>query len=250
MYQRCFPHGLKGRNGLYALGLSMLCSACENTSQVKGLAPYKIDASRTFADESEYPPSLVQAYGILAFPRTPGAERGEMFCRAFHGGLTASEVLIGEGIPLSRQMVTVWPIKGVELAEQVREAPMAAACDIAVSDYDTRLAERAIAAARAAERRGLTASELAGAGPFLLAWSPGSERDDPQSDTLVLVADLSTVEDQASANRAIRRWKYEIQNDSSLWATGFSLERIKLKIQDWAVRRGDAVLWAIGGKEQ
>ena len=84
----------------------------------------------------------------------------------------------------------------------------------------------------AAFEGGTGAGALNGRGPFLLAWSPGSDKGKP--DVLVLVSDLSDVVSPEQANLEMRYWKREIVDQPALWSDGWTLEAMQRALQRWS----------------
>jgi hypothetical protein len=64
-------------------------------------------------------------------------------------------------------------------------------------------------------------------------------------DHLVLVVDMSADNTQARIDRAFSFWKDKIVEDPALWRSGFSVERVRAAIHDFADQYGSDFLAAI-----
>lgn len=238
--------------GLLAAGLLAGCETADGAARpITGAPPdaviveaMDVRAARSFAGPTEFPPSQFAGYGILAFPSRPGVARGEMFCRAFESAMVTSEDLTAAGVPEQEQMVTVWPIRRDDLARMLRDEAVADPCRNAVRHYGLLAAQDAIADARQAEGRGALNATLSGRGPFLLAWAPGTTKEAP--DALVLISDLSNVEDPMQAQDMLVDWVDDIQRSPELWRDGLSAEGLRVAIRNWADRYGAAILQLLG----
>jgi hypothetical protein len=194
-------------------------------------------ASRIFSGPDKYPPSDFGAYAILAFQSKAAPqdmERHLAICEAYRTTVPHFSEL---DIPLSEQLVTVWPIVSEQNALATTAASGKDTCALAVEHYGLVASRKAIAHA-----------EFAGVdigvkrGPFLLAWSPTSKKG--QDDAVVLSADLSGVRSLEQAKRVFRRWVRDIEEDSDLWnEDGWSVEKVKVVIGDWASEMGDKILF-------
>lgn len=200
----------------------------------------RIRASRMFLGRDFYPPSAFAAYGIVVFPAKATSSdfaRHEMICEAFFQTLISFSDL---GVPVAKQMVTVWPVERPELAADLnREDGPEVACPRAVRGYDLLTALRA---QRDAEAAGAV---LEGRGPFLLAWSPGSRKG--ARDALVMSHDLSDVTLSSEAKTIFAFWRREIEKDPELWENGFTLEALRFKVKLWLDRHGTDLLAFFGG---
>jgi hypothetical protein len=188
---------------------------------------------RALVERSELPPTGVAAYGIVAFTSLPIAidiERYKFVCEAFKATLIPQESL-PSGTPLSVQMITFWPIKNKHTPDAVR-----ADCSHLTENYDLETGLDAVhdadkQAEKLAERRG----------PFLIAWSPAESRY--QSDSLVLVMDLSRVDGQQNFLEIFQTWRQKIVDNPSLWHGGFvDIETFRRIVRDTLDRYGDGIL--------
>jgi hypothetical protein len=112
--------------------------------------------------------------------------------------------------------------------------PQNGLCGIAVDGYDLATARTAL---HDAARVGMDTS---GIGPFLLAWSPSTNKGKP--DALVLVADLSDVTTYPQAQEFLLAWSHDIEQDPSVWRNGWSLAKVRMKIRLWADTYGAKIL--------
>lgn len=175
-----------------------------------------------------------KAYGLVAFSTRAtqsDKERHLMICEAY----TASLPHISESnVDSSQQLVTVWPVTSIDVSLLLNRAPRLEGCEYAVHNYDLITSLSAYADAE------LAGADLSGTGPYLLAWSPHSQKGKVGSQ--VLVTDLSTVTTTEQALSVFRDWRNDIQLDTSLWEKGWNLEKLRLKIQQWADRYGEQLL--------
>jgi len=190
-----------------------------------------IRASRIFAGPTQYPPEDFAAYGVVAFKSRSvdgtSSPREQMICNAYLGILPEASEL---SVPITAQMVTVWPILSDEKARDVAELARGDACVEALAQYGLS-AERA--AISDAKRAGIDTS---GAGPFLLAWSPADKKGDPNAP--VLAVDMSNVETNERALKIFDAWANEIEKDSGLWVIGWQNESIRAKLQSLVAKYG------------
>lgn len=186
-----------------------------------------IRASRIFSGPGQYPPSDFAAYGIVAFPSLAmpsDRDRHVMICEAYVATLpNASDI----EIPRSEQMVTVWPVETNATGERLTLDPPKSLCDEAVSSYSQLMALRAL---RLAERLEPVITE--GRGPYLLAWSPGNQHG--TSEAHILRVDMSRVATHDQALEVFRQWVRDIEGNPELWQRGWSLERLRIVVRDWA----------------
>ncbi len=210
-------------------------------------------ATRLFAARGNYPPKDYAAYGLVAFRSQATADEADRqrhmhICEAFFATLTDSG---SSDAPVTKQMVTVWPILAENpsrlpdypenllerLNTPVREEGM---CDLAVTYYDLFMAKVAIKQVEAAQ-----GAALPGAGPYLLAWSPGAKKG--QRDAVVLVADLENVQSAADAREAFGIWREHIERDATLWEDGFTEPGLKVKLRKLLDRYGDQLMKFVTG---
>ncbi|HWT29484.1 MAG TPA: hypothetical protein VN240_00480 [Propylenella sp.] len=185
-----------------------------------------------------FPPEEYAAYGIVAFPElssTATRDRHLLVCEAYVATLPEVSDLF---IPPAEQMVTVWPVNSEDLAAQLsgigEHQGRLEGCGGAVDNYDL---ETALTAIRQAGRaQGI---DFGNQGPFLLAWSPASTKG--AEDALVLVADLSDVRTSEAMRMRFREWRDRIEQDESLWRDGWTVERLRVALRDWADHWGGIV---------
>lgn len=193
-----------------------------------------VDATRIFISPGSHPPSGFAAYGIVAFgsrAMPSDIDRHLMICEAY----TATLPHTSESSALkSEQLVTAWPVTQYQFAVHLNYAPRTDVCPKAVEHYDLITARKAY---REAERAG---AKLAGNGPYLLAWSPSTQKG--ETDALVLVADLSTVTTPSQALSVFNGWRRDIEGDPMLWNDGWDLNRVRLKMQQWADLYGERLI--------
>jgi hypothetical protein len=195
-----------------------------------------VTASRIFAGPSKYPPKEFAAYGILAFRSRPSPydrERHLMFCNAYVATLSHADEL---EVPRSEQMATVWPLVSDDASDRLNRLRNYAKeiCQIAVDNYGLVIAQKAIKDAE------FTGKHLSRAGPFLLAWSPATEKG--KKDALVLVSDLSDVTTYEQAHERFLAWSRDIESDPALWIGGWNLERLRTYIRNWVDKYGEKSL--------
>ncbi len=195
---------------------------------------------REYLRAAEIPPPGVGAYGLVVFQSkaTPAnRDKLTMVCRSFVAFFPRGA---DTDVPIGDRMITVWPVDDPA-------SPRAAAddCDFVIDHYELSAAEAAI---RDAHRQQPEAT-FQGEGPYLVGWSPSSTRGVP--DKLVLVIDMSADNSQASIDHKFLFWKSQIVLDPAKWRSGFSLDRIRVAIHDFADQYGQSMLDAIklvGGK--
>lgn len=198
--------------------------------------PTAARTSRSFFGPHEFPPEDFAAYGIVAFPARAATEEARErhlnACRAYLATLpTPSEL----SVPRDEQMVTVWPLDDPRLAAELTQRTDFEVCATAVDRYHLATALSALAHAQMAGR-----DAPRGRGPFLLAWSPASQKGEP--DALVLVADLSSAFAYWHFEDYFRRWREDIEQSPELWERGWSPSLVRARIRDWADRWGTVIL--------
>lgn len=206
-----------------------------------------IRTSRIFLPPHNFPPEEFSAYGIVAFPTLSDAEneaRYIMVCRAYLATLPEAEALATSttlpATPLRLQMATVWPVDAEGIAK-VRDENSDSLCSDAVRHYHL---QTALIALRQAAKGG---SSVGGRGPYLLAWSPSSQKG--KRDAVVLVADLSSATTYEQFRGYFRDWRRDIEQNPDLWRNGWSMEKVRLAIRNWADRWGSAILSTASGAE-
>ena len=187
---------------------------------------------RALIEPAEMPPREVAGYGIVAFTTRPlpqDVARYKAICEAYKAVLMAQDELPAN-TPLSEQMVTYWPVLDKNTPEARRGD-----CAHLVSTYALRLGFDAIEDADK-QREGLARRR----GPFLIAWAPSASRSQP--DAVVLVMDLSTLDDQSSFLEVLQDWRQQITDKPELWRRGFNIEALRRTIRDTFDRYGDGLL--------
>ena len=196
--------------------------------------PDGVLASRIFSGPNQFPPNDFAAYGILAFPSRAAPydrRRHRIICHAYRASLPHAFELT---LPINEQMVTVWPVDSDAKAEQLNGMPPLKLCNEAVANYGLVAAKRAL---KEAELAGVDATN---SGPFLLAWSPSTDKG--KQDALVLMMDLSAVETPQQASEAFRLWSSQIEQDPQLWSHGWDFDRLTRKIDRLASKVGANML--------
>jgi hypothetical protein len=129
-------------------------------------------------------------------------------------------------------MLTVWPL-------DEPGAPQAKAddCVFAVTHYDLYGGLSAIADA------GKQGAKVDGEGPYLIGWSPSNTRG--LSDKLVLVVDMSGLDSQDSFNKSFLFWQKKVVENPEMWRYGFSIEKLRLSLRDFADQYGQDILNAV-----
>jgi hypothetical protein len=188
----------------------------------RGLTP-----ARAFLSSPSIPPKDIGAYGVISFraKATPSTRaRLITICQSFVAHFPAQR-LLPRSIGVNDQMLTIWPVENAN-AKQLD----ADDCAFAVDNYDLFAGQSAIA--DAAKQGG----KFAGAGPYLVGWSPTNTRGQPGK--LVLVVDLSKEETEASINTAFDFWQQRVIQDPALWRNGFSIERLRVSIREFVDKYG------------
>ena len=207
-----------------------------------GTAVFIVRSSRKFAAHNQYPPDGFSAYAILAFPSSvtqDSTSRYKAICEGYLSTLVASGRLVANAIPESSQLVTIWPLEDAAMANDLNAWPIVRnhSCDDVVDNIDILMSQEAIGRAE----RHLDV-DFTGDGPYLLAWSPGRNYDDPSDDLAVLALDLTNVLTSEQAKRAFGFWRDEIERDPAIWEKAWNLEAIKLKFVWFAERYGPPIL--------
>jgi hypothetical protein len=209
-------------------------SQSPNAGIVPGAAPRPmLQTVRSLIEPSELPPPGVAAYGIVAFSSmavSTDIERYKFVCEAFKATLVPQESLPA-GTPLSVQMITFWPIRNKHTAAAIR-----ADCSHLIENYDL---EAGLNAIRDADKQAEKLTERRG--PFLVAWSPAESRY--QSDSLVLVMDLSRLDGQDNFLEIFQTWRRKIVDNPALWKGGFvDIESFRRTVRDTLDRYGEGIL--------
>ena len=161
-----------------------------------------------------------------------------MLCQAYVAVLPHASEL---ALPDSQQMVTVWPVSPDNVATRLNRAPRDDVCDAAVDNYGLVVATQALHDAAQVK------ADLSGRGPFLLAWSPSTQKGKP--DALVLEANLSNVTTSDEAKLRLLSWKSDILENPDIWKNGWDLERLKITMREWLDEYGPKVLVLFGTKQ-
>lgn len=196
--------------------------------------------ARAFLKAESIPPVGVGAYGVLALRSKPtSASRGRlmMACQAFLASLPPQNTLPAS-VKVNDQMLTIWPLTTVGPS-----TPQGNDCSYLLDNYDLYGGISAIQDAVRQDRR------LDGRGPFLIGWSPSENRGRP--DAVVLILDMSPMDSQTSFDDAFTFWQYKIVESPMLWRNGFSAERLRLALRDFADHHGQNILFGLKlwGKE-
>jgi hypothetical protein len=211
------------------------------TSPTMGSSP-AVRASRTFAGPGEYPPSRFAAYGIVAFQALPydtaETNRYRNICRGYLAAIPGSKILLDKGIPLNKQMVTVWPLNDGKLASKLNTTSLEhdEMCSRAVLSIDLVTSRNSIVKARTALRKTL----LEERGPYVIAWSPAQSFG--KSQAAVLVLNLSNVTTSAQAVEMFREWSDKIEQNPELWTGGWNHDSLRVTLRLWADRWGPGIL--------
>jgi hypothetical protein len=210
--------------------------AAQDTGKViekAGQSDRQLVPVREFLRSADIPPAEFGAYGVMALRAKPTSvtrDRLKMACASFIAYL-ARQTDVPKSIPLSDQMVTIWPLDSPNADEAKKDN-----CEFALDHYELYGADSAISDAA---KQG---AQFGNDGPFLIGWSPSNTRGVP--DKLVLVVDMSSYDSQDSFNQALRFWKEKIVEDPTLWRTGFSIERFRLSVRDFVDHYGETILAA------
>ena len=153
-----------------------------------------------------------------------------MVCQAYWASLPPSSDL---DIPISEQMVTVWPVDDPKPLSVVNDS--LDACEYAVQHYHLKTSLLALRQARNAN-----VGPFNDRGPYLLAWAPAKKKGD--TDTIVLVLDLSHAYTSQNFLEQFRAWREQIEGDPALWNNGFSIEQVRIAIKFWVDNLGSGFL--------
>jgi hypothetical protein len=213
-------------------GLAGAVGAVAGRPRPAGVAEFASTAplgTRLFTPPIYEIPKGYGAVAVLAFPHPPADDderaRYRAVCAAYVTVLQDSAVASAEA-PDRPQMVTLWPRDDLQTAMSVR-APRSATdlsriCDAAVEHYAYLAADGWLS-----QLPRTVAFERASRGPFLVAWAPPTARGRPN--VPILRYDLSDFAAQSEFVDSFSLWKNEIEDDPSLWASGWDLTRWKLK---------------------
>jgi len=202
----------------------------EKSNSPNGAKP--LQPVRAWLAAKDIPPAEAGAYGLVVFHSKPTAAsrtKLKMVCAAFVAFFPRNETAT---VPIEDQMITVWPLENPDANEAKQDD-----CDYALNHYDLIAAEQAISDAQ------LQHVNFDGAGPYLVGWSPSKTRGVP--DALVLVMDMSADNSQAEIDAKFLFWKNKIVQNPSAWRDGFSIERVRVAIHNFADQYGQAMLDAI-----
>jgi hypothetical protein len=201
-----------------------------------------IRASRAFAGPREYPPTQFAAYGIVAFQSLPfdtdETNRYINICRGYLAAVPRAKNLLDQGIPLSKQMVTVWTLDNARLSGELNSTNQdpSLMCRKAVSAIDIVSSRNAILNARLTK----PGKSFDGRGPYVIAWSPAQSFG--KTNAAVLVLNLSNVSTSAQAAEIFRAWSNDIEANPQLWTGGWNNTSIRVILRLWADRWGSKVL--------
>jgi hypothetical protein len=194
---------------------------------------------RAYLRSRDIPPAGAGAYGLVVFharPTPASRSKLKMVCASFVAFFPRQETAT---VPLQDQMTTVWPLDNPDAIEARQDN-----CDYAVDHYDLIASQSAMSDAQRQH------ASFAGEGPYLVGWSPSNTRGVP--DALVLVVDMSADNSQADIDSKFLFWKNKIIDDPSAWRNGWSVERVRVAIHNFADQYGQSMLDAIkliGGRQ-
>ena len=201
-----------------------------------------IRASRAFAGPRQYPPTQFAAYGIVAFQSLPfdtdETNRYVNICRGYLAAVPRAKNLLDQGIPLSKQMVTVWPLDNARLSDKlnITDQDPSLICRKAVLAIDVASSRNAIVNARLTK----PGESFEGRGPYVIAWSPAQSFGKPNA--AVLVLNLSNVSTAAQAAELFRAWSSDVEGNPQLWTGGWNNQSLKVILRLWADRWGSKIL--------
>jgi hypothetical protein len=81
---------------------------------------------------------------------------------------------------------------------------------------------------------------LSGRGPYLLAWSPATQKG--QKDAIVLILDLSSAFTPAHFEDAFREWRSRIEENPNVWRQGWVIADLRTEVRYWADKWGMTIL--------
>ena len=201
-----------------------------------------IRASRAFAGPRQYPPTQFAAYGIVAFQSLPfdtdETNRYVNICRGYLAAVPRAKNLLDQGIPLIKQMVTVWPLDNARLSDKlnITDQDPSLMCRKAVLAIDIDSSRNAILNARLTKQ----GESFDGRGPYVIAWSPAQSFGKPKA--AVLVLNLSNVSTAAQAAEMFRAWSSDVEGNPQLWTGGWNNQSLKVILRLWADRWGSKIL--------
>ena len=199
----------------------------------------EVSATRGFAGPYQFPPQEFAAYGILAFKHLASRfdrDRHLMICEAYlrtipHTGESETAE--------ARQMVTIWPIRTDEMADELNARPIDGACEDAVTHYGLVHAQKAI---DTLTRQGPAPDDYdpRAPGPLLIAWTP---TENIPEGSVALFLDLSDVTTYEEAVDWMSRWRDRIQDNPEVWGHGPEdgatlMERLISELRDFFDENG------------
>lgn len=205
-------------------------SASEDTGRGIG-----IRASRGFATPDEVPPGDFAAYGVVLFKSLATSfdlQRHKLICEAYLASLPS---VAEASVPPSQQMVTIWPIASSEAADELATLPRDAICDVAIRHYSLAYSLDTLERLRSYDAT-YGRYDLSRAGPFLVAWAPGTKVLDTTS--IALFLDLSDVDTWEQAQHEFDLWRTRIQVNPELWRDGFQQESLVSTLREFFDRFG------------
>jgi hypothetical protein len=195
-----------------------------------------IRTTRNFFGPHDIPPVNFAAYGIVAFPQkatSVALRRHVAICEAFMATLPS---VSASSASVTEQMVTVWPVDDPTLARRLNsQFESVSVCQEAVAHYDLSTALIALKEAQTQKRK-----SLAGSGPYLLAWSPSSQKG--KKGSIVLIADLSNATTAEQYLNYFQKWRNDIEQNPELWRDGWSEAGLTTVIRDWLDKWGTMIL--------
>jgi hypothetical protein len=201
-------------------------------SSAPGGSARPLQPVRAYLRASQIPPEGAGAYGLVVFhsrPTPASRAKLKMVCTSFVAFFPRQETATAA---VRDQMITVWPLDNPD-AIQARNDD----CDFAVDHYDLIASQAAMSDAQRQR------ADFGGEGPYLVGWSPSNTRGVP--DALVLVVDMSADNRQADIDNKFLFWKNKIIDDPAAWRHGWSTERVRVSIRNFADEYGQSMLDAI-----
>ena len=203
-----------------------------------------VRASRLFAGPGQFPPRDFAAYGMLIFTHHASPDefqRYQNICMAYINSIVHASK---KDLPHDKQMVTVWPIDSDEIANELNKGK-ARNCEKAIRNYGLEVALRNYRAAE--QSRYFDESSMKGDGPFLVAWSPATDRGNRYA--AVLAVNMSNIATYGSARKLFRDWAAKIESNPDLWLSGnkndesgkWNLEEYERIATDWLNKHGKTI---------
>jgi len=135
-------------------------------------------------------------------------------------------------------MATIWPTDSDANFYLLHRPPRKQICEPAVDLYGLVTAQQALKDAESA------GADVAAGGPFLLAWSPSTDKG--KQNALVLVSDLSDVTTYEQAKGVFTGWTRKIELNPELWNKGWDIDQLRAEIRYWVDKYGTKTLMLFG----